>query len=308
MQNRRILKKKQKWEFKVRKSVCWILGIWLLLLTGCGGAARNLLPGTTEPPDPHAGCVAVDDGRGGTMWVKEYEDVPVNAVTAADFSDGAYVGENYDVLHGIDVSEHQQSIDWAAAAADGVEFAVIRAGYRGYGQSGSLQEDSFFAENMKGARENGIPVGVYFFSQAVNADEAREEAEFLRGLLAPFGSEALQLPVFFDWEYIDDPDARTANVDGATLTDCALSFCSTLTAAGYTPGIYAYRYLGYEKYDLSRIAEYPLWIGAVNTYPDFYYAHRFWQYSTEGQVAGIHTDVDLDLWFLPRLRAEAEQN
>lgn len=267
----------------------------LLMLCGCG---REREP--AETVDPYAGMVQVESGYGVKIWVREQEGVPVSGFRAEDFGEGGvYLGTDRRAVPGIDVSEHQGEIDWAAVAADGVEFAIIRAGYRGYGEAGTLREDQWFRANMDGALAAGIPVGVYFFSQALNAEEAAEEAAFLLELLEPYGPDALALPVYFDWEDITHDTARTNGLDGETITDCALAFTEAVAAAGYTAGVYAYRYLGYFQYDLARLAGLSLWIGAVGDWPDFYYAHDVWQYSTEGSVAGIEGNVDLDFRFEP---------
>lgn len=269
----------------------------LALLCACSGRAAP--PPETAPPDPHAGMVEVEDGSGGKIWVRHYEDLPANPLTREDFSEGSYTGAAFDVRRGVDVSEHQGMIDWAEAAASGVEFAVIRAGYRGYGQTGILCPDLFFRQNMEGAAANGIEVGVYFFSQAINAQEARTEAYYLLSLLSPYGPRALSLPVYYDWEEVPYDGSRTREIRGGVITECAVAFCEILAQAGYTPGIYAYRSLAYFDYELPRLKDYALWIGAVGDYPDFYYAHSLWQYSATGSVPGIATDVDLDLLFVP---------
>ena len=241
------------------------IGILLLaaaLLCGCGNAA----PTPTEPPetvDPYAGMVQVESGYGTRMWVTEYEDVPVSTLTAADFQEGEYTGSRYVVRKGIDVSEHQGLINWEAVANSGVEFAIIRAGYRGYGKAGTLNIDPHFYENIGLAATNGIDIGVYFFSQATSVEEAEAEADFLLEMLEFFGGAYVTLPVYYDWEPITYDDARTDGVDGDTVTACAAAFCEKIAAAGYEAGVYAYRYLGYFSYDLRQLTDYSLWIGAV---------------------------------------------
>lgn len=285
----------------MRKKIAALL-IALLALAGCGRARTP-----TPSVDPYEGMVQVESGYGVKMWVRELEGVPVSGFTAEDFGeDGAYLGTDYRVTRGIDVSEHQGEIDWETVASSGVEFAMIRAGYRGYGEAGTLREDLFFQANMDGALANGIAVGVYFFSQALNAEEAAEEAAFLLELLEPYGPGALALPVYFDWEDITHDTARTNGLDGEIITDCALAFTDAMEAAGYAAGVYAYRYLGYFQYDLTRLAGLSLWIGAVGDWPDFYYAHELWQYSIEGDLPGIDGNVDLDLRF-ERIEAEGAE-
>ena len=132
-------------------------------------------------------------------------------------------------LTGVDVSEHQEKIDWAAVRAAGVDFAILRIGYRGYTE-GSLREDSWFAENYTAARAAGVQLGVYFFSQATTLEEAREEADYTLELL---DGRTLELPVFYDWETVAG-STRIPSPDGLPLTQCAAAFCQTVEAAGYT--------------------------------------------------------------------------
>lgn len=272
----------------LRKKYAALLLFAVLLLCGCTDKAQA---------DPYAGMVQVESGYGAKMWVKLHEDIPASDLAAEDFSSGVYTGTDYFCLGGIDVSEHQADIDWQAVAGSGVEFAIIRAGYRGYSQGG-LFEDAYFRANIEGAYEAGLDVGIYFFSQATSAQEAEEEAEFLLSLLEDYPG-AVSLPVFFDWETIGVEQARTDGVDGATLTDCAIAFCQRIEQAGYEAGIYFYRNLGYFSYDLPRLTDYTWWAATLGEAPDFYYRHSFWQYSVTGTVDGISGDVDRNMMFIP---------
>ena len=275
----------------------------LLLLCACGKSADE----PSETVDPYEGMVQVESGFGTKMWVEEYEDVPVSEFDAARFvRDGQYVrctDERFETLRGIDVSEHQKEIDWAAVAGAGVEFAFIRLGYRGY-SAGGLNIDEYFQANIEGALENGIRVGIYFFSQATSVKEAEEEADLLLETLSPY-AQSVTLPVLYDWETIGTEDARADGVDGATLTQCALAFCAKVRQAGYDTGVYAYRYLAYFQYELPRLTDYTLWIGAVGDVPDFYYRHNIWQYDVTGRIPGIEGDVDLDLLFIDLSETDA---
>lgn len=261
-----------------------------VLLTGCSGLS----------PDPHAGMVEVSDGGGGTMWVDEIESLPKNELMAQDFSTDArgfvsYTGEACTAVSGIDVSYYQGQIDWQAVAASGVRFAIIRAGYRGYTEGQLFTDEQFYA-NIEGARENGLDVGVYFFSQALTAEEAQQEAEYVLDILSGY---ELQLPVFFDWEPVDTEDSRTQTYETQTLTDCARAFCTAIEQGGYEAGVYFFRYLGYYSYDLEALSDWDFWAAALGQYPDFHYAHTFWQYSITGTVPGIEGSTDLNLWFRP---------
>lgn len=228
-----------------------------------------------------------------------WEDVPVNTYDQQAFylENGRMQtrDDSLRLMHGIDVSYHQGEIDWQQVAEDGISFAILRAGFRGY-TAGSLNEDELFSQNLQGAMQAGLEVGVYFFSQAITPEEAEEEARLVLELL---DGCPLQFPVVYDWETISNADARTRGLDRDTLTDCALAFCRTIAEAGYQPMIYFNQSLAYRHYDLSRLTEYPFWLAQYQEQPDFYYDFRLWQYSSKGSVAGISGNVDLDVLLLP---------
>lgn len=208
-----------------------------------------------------------------------------------------YQGES---LRGIDLSSHQGEVRWEEVAASGVEFAILRVGYRGYGQEGKLSEDGQFAANLAGAKAQGLMAGVYFFSQAITVEEAREEARFALSLLN--GAE-LELPVFYDWEPVTSDTARTDGLDAETVTACAAAFCQVIGAGGYQPALYCNGELGYFSYDLGALKDYPLWYAEYGEAPTFAYRFDFWQYSNTGSVPGIDHPVDLNLYF-PREEGE----
>lgn len=221
-------------------------------------------------------------------------DLPINIRSADAFTKDANGYISYPGAKcGIDVSAHQMEIDWQRVRASGVEFAIIRAGYRGYG-AGTLQEDEYFRANLAGAKEAGLDVGVYFFSQAISAQEAVEEAEYVLSLLD--GAE-LELPVFFDWEEVGDDGSRTAGIESYLVGDCAFAFCRRIEQAGYTGGVYFNQRYGYTIMQLELLQPYSFWLAEYRNAPSFLYDFRFWQYTGEGRVDGIDTVVDLDLLF-----------
>lgn len=282
----------------------------MLACTACDeNAAAPHTPVRQEPTiDPHLGQVLVSDGLGGTMWVKDYEQLPRSDYdTACLGRDGEYItysSQEHTGLRGIDVSFYQGEIDWQAVAADGVEFAVIRAGYRG-STEGGLNTDERFEQNLTGARDAGLMVGVYFFSQAVTTREAVEEAEYVLTLL---DGRELDMPVFFDWENIGSgEEARTDGLDGKTITDCCLAFCGRIAEAGYETGVYYYRSLGYELYELDRLEGLTTWLAFAGSVPEFYYDFDIWQYSFSGTVSGIPAETDLNLWFVDIPGGESPQ-
>ena len=206
-------------------------------------------------------------------------------------------GEGMETALGVDVSSYQGSVDWEKAAEDGIDFAMIRVGYRGYGQEGKLMEDTVFRDNLQGALDAGLEVGVYFFSQAITEEEAREEADFVLELIDGYD---LTYPVVFDWENITYDTARTDGIDSQTLTALADAFCRRVEEAGYQPMIYFNQYLAYLMYDLEGITQWPFWLAEYNETPGFYYTFQMWQYTDAGQVDGIQGEVDLNLRLMPQ--------
>lgn len=215
-------------------------------------------------------------------------------------SDGSrmyYNDPDYTTALGIDVSSHQGEIDWQKVADAGIEFAMIRLGYRGYGSEGTLNMDPYFQQNLLGAMGAGLKVGVYFYSQAITTLEAAEEAQFV---LSALEGIPLEYPVVYDWETVSADGARTKGLDNAVLTDCAITFCETVALSGYKPMIYYNLPVGYTHYQLDRLTAYDKWFAQYKvTKPSMYYDFRIWQYSDSGSVPGIDGKVDMDIIFMP---------
>ncbi len=197
---------------------------------------------------------------------------------------------------GVDVSYAQKEINWPKVKAAGVDYAMVRAGFRGY-ESGKLNIDEYFQKNMTGAQNAGLETGVYFFSQATTSAEAEEEAHFVLDLIKDY---SITCPVAYDWEPVTHDDARTDDLAGEELCECALTFCRTIEENGYKPIIYASLNLlrdQFDKYDMEVISEYPLWLAEYKDYPEFPYKFVMWQYTDEGRVDGINYDTDLNLYY-----------
>ncbi len=231
---------------------------------------------------------------GETETTEASETVPRNEYRAEAFyyDDGLLRYEDGAHMVGIDVSVHQGVIDWQRVAQAGVEFAIIRAGYRG-STVGDLYEDEQFRYNLQEAQNAGVQVGIYFFSQALTPEEAVEEAKYACALL---DGASLDLPIYFDWEYIG---GRVENVYELALTDCAIAFCEEVEANGYKAGVYFNQEFGYLHFSLGRLQEYHLWLAEYGDHPEFYYHFDCLQYTASGAVDGIETEVDLDILFLP---------
>ena len=220
-----------------------------------------------------------------------------------------YDGRAFKTRFGIDVSAYQnrasgesKTIDWDAVRDDGVDFVMVRVGYRGTGQAGTLNQDEFYAQNIDGAMAAGLETGVYFFAQAITVEEAIEEADFVIELLR---DHEIDGPVAYDWE-MHDSSYRVYGTSPEMATACAIAFCQRIAQAGYTPMIYAGQYVSYIKYDQGAISQYLSWYPEYKSdkseklYPTFYYQMDYWQFSSNCYVNGIGGRVDGNLQFIPR--------
>ncbi|MDR1422493.1 MAG: glycoside hydrolase family 25 protein [Coriobacteriales bacterium] len=208
----------------------------------------------------------------------------------AYWKDGALVSHT-----GVDVSSHQGSIDWKAVAADGIDFAFLRIGHRGYTE-GEIYLDECFEDNYVGATSAGLPVGVYFFSQALNEDEAREEAHFV---LETLGGRTPNYPIVYDFEPVSDVNGRANALDARQRTRNALAFCEVIKQAGYAPMLYG-NAQDRAHYYADPLEGYPFWFAEYGTeFPSGQFDFSIWQYSSSGEVAGITTAVDMNLEFAP---------
>ena len=225
--------------------------------------------------------------------------VAANPYTAEDFAydaDGFMTCLGGESWLGVDVSEHQGSIQWEKVAATPVQFAMVRLAYRGWGGEGVIRADAKGLENLQGAAAAGLKVGVYFFSQAVSVEEAVAEARFVLELL---DGCALDLPVVFDWETVSSEEARTADVDAQTLNACALAFCREIEAAGYDAMVYFNLDMGRRMFDLPALQEagYDFWLAMYADALTYANRVRMWQYTDQGRISGIQGRVDLNLYF-----------
>lgn len=262
-----------------------------------GAALFVVLRGGGEPEPPPAPPEEPITFQFGDRTLTPLEGMPLNPYDRSGFSFDergrtVYEKDGRRAKTGIDVSIYQGDIDWQAVAADGIDFAILRLGYRGYTEGG-LFLDQNFERNLRGALDAGLDVGVYFFSQAVTTQEAEAEASYVINALEGY---EISYPVAFDWEPIAPGSrARTDGLDNQALTQCAAAFCEKIKEAGLSPAVYFNQSLGYLRYDLRELADYDLWLAEYDSKPDFYYHFDLWQYTHIGRVAGIEGDVDLDL-------------
>ncbi len=206
---------------------------------------------------------------------------------------GYYANGNVISHKGIDVSKYQGDIDWEKVAGDGVEYAFIRLGIRGYTIGEFLEYDAF-EDNINGALDNDIEVGVYFFTQATSVEEAEEEAEYVLDMIEPY---SVRYPVVLDIEAVSNTNARTADLTKEERTQYCIAFCEMIRNAGYTPMIYGNLKTFMMLLDLEQLEEYDKWIAYYSDEIYYPYAFRVWQYSDEGTVDGITGNVDLNISF-----------
>ncbi len=263
------------------------------------------IDGYTVPDDPMRVNVKeqleymVIDENSFRIWTEEEIDVAsedtevVAALEEAEDTENTQQVDPENASFGIDVSKWQREIDWAQVAAAGVDFAIIRCGYRG-SSSGSLVVDPYFVQNMEGAKAAGIDVGVYFFTQAVNTVEAVEEASMVVSLCEEY---ELDYPVFIDTEGAGG-NGRADGLDVTTRTDVCEAFCETIESAGYTAGVYASRNWYRNQLEDSRLSSYVIWVAEYRDTPLYEGNYILWQYTSGGSIPGISTRVDLNISYL----------
>ena len=192
----------------------------------------------------------------------------------------------------IDVSSHNGEIDWDKVKGAGIDGVMIRLGYRGYGDA-TIVEDDCFQKNIAGAKDAGLKVGVYFFSQATTPEEAIEEAEYVTKKIWGRG---VTLPVAFDMEPFMGNE-RFINHDIKSKTEMADAFLKVISKFGYEPILYGNPTWLTNDVDISKLTEYPVWLAHYTFSTEWPYAFRMWQFTSQGRVSGINGDVDLNLIF-----------
>ena len=241
--------------------------------------------------------VEADDPQNGNMGTDTGASVDVTALLSA-----GNVTESGETTFGIDVARYQGTIDWSQVAASGVQFAMIRVGYRTQ-KTGEIVADTNAKYNMQEAQANGIKIGAYFFSTAVTTDEAVQEADWVADYISQY---QITYPVAFNCEGFENADSRQYNMTQSERTDMAIAFLNEIYNRGYTPMFYAAKneMTGDAKWDTSRIEKtYKIWVSQYPTVPypqtaqsDYTGTHAMWQYTNQqGTVAGISKPVDVDI-------------
>lgn len=225
----------------------------------------------------------------------EKEDKEVKgAEEAADGSENTeFLAASGNARVGIDVSKWNKTIDWEKVKEAGVEFAIIRCGYRG-ASTGALVLDPMYEQNIRGAIEADIPVGVYFFTQAVDEVEAVEEASMVIRLIEDYD---VDYPVFLDSESAGGR-GRADGLEAEERTGIHKAFLDTVKASGYETGIYGSRNWLNEQVDMEELSDYRTWLAEYAEIPAYDGYYHMWQYTSKGSVDGIETRVDLNLCYM----------
>lgn len=265
--------------------------------TAATAAKTAAVPKQGLPDLPGRYSLVNDDGE--KVYVPVYRDVEKNAydwdsLTVMDqYKYYAPDGKKQCKI-GIDVSKYQTDIDWNQVKASGVQFVMVRAGYRGYGGSGKLVLDDMFEKHMQGALAAGLDVGVYFFSQAVTKKEAEEEADYVLDIIKDY---PITYPVAFDSEKVENSDGRANALTVEERTGIAIAFLEKIKKAGYEPMVYANDRWFALNLDLRKLTDYKLWLASYREQPVFPYKVDAWQHTNSATVPGVSGNVDMNIWF-----------
>lgn len=270
--------KSKLWKF----SAC-LLAIFILLsiLSGCRSKTKTSSSSATQPTTQSATTQAQQDQYNTDNFKKD-----------GSFID-YYVDGSKASKRGVDISTYNKDIDFNTVKESGIDFVMVRLGGRGYGERGDLYLDDTALDNIKNAKEAGLLVGAYFFSQAITDAEAKEEADFCMENLADI---SLDFPLAIDWENIHDEKARTDVVNDDDLTIIAKAFCNEVRSKGGKPMIYSKSY-DYSRYDKEIVGDEQFWFAEYRDKPSRTTGFGMWQYSERGDVNGISGKVDLNLLF-----------
>jgi uncharacterized protein YjdB/GH25 family lysozyme M1 (1,4-beta-N-acetylmuramidase) len=261
--------------------------------------------------DSDTGEVVADDADP-LPATERYEDISYAAVdTTGNKIKSPFTSINYTlpssvqtISHGIDVSYYNGNIDWNKVKADGVEFVIIRAGYRGYGSGGTMVKDSKFDTYLKGAKAAGLKVGVYFYTQATTIAEAKAEADFVVNCL---NGADLDLPICYDLEFPSDSSGMYGRMYNAFiaakksgnsqfLATLSNAFCAEAVKKGYTAMVYTNTDFLTNKMSRTDL-KYPLWLATYSSNATLSKYAEYWQYSSNGKIDGISGRVDCNFYF-----------
>ena len=276
-----------------------LLILLIMLFFGCASTSVN--------PVPEPQSLTFRDAIGKEHDFFLNKDASYHSYDCSKFSrEGQdkllYDDDEFDVRHGLDISRHDGKIDWKKVKGEGYDFVILRVGYRGY-QTGKLKVDENFHSNIKGAAAAGFDIGVYVFSQAINKEEAIEEAELVLNEIKDY---EISLPVVYDPESIGWDVARTDGIHPSIFNENTVTFCERIREAGYEPMIYANHYWEAFVLDMSMLKKYKFWYADYENSPQLPYDFEFWQYTAFMSVPGIKKKCDADIWIRRRMEVPVE--
>lgn len=236
---------------------------------------------------------------GSEEWVLISQYLPKNAYdyTKLVSQSGVmkyYVDGTRTSYFGLDISKTQGFIDYNKLVKAGVDFVMLRVGARGY-STGQLILDEYYVDNIKGATDTSLHVGLYFSSQAKTKEEAVDEANMV---LEQIGTYKIDYPIVFEMETIVNDTSRTSELTKAERTDIAIAFLEQIKAAGYIPMIHGDKEWLLTKVDLSKLTSYDIWLSQEGDLPDYPYQFSMWQYNKNGSVDGISGRVSFNISFI----------
>lgn len=249
--------------------------------------------------------VVIGNGTGESLYLPEYKRIAKHTFNFdkdhywQDEKGYRYVKNDEGTIisrMGIDVSKHDGDIDWKKVADSGIEFAIIRVGFRGPGE-GTLEPDEKAKEYIEGALANHLDVGVYFYSQAITEAEAIAEAEYVLNVIKDYD---INWPIVFDTElYENRPNARGNAMSRETRTSVAKAFLDRIKQAGYQAMLYSSTRWSILSVNRDELADYPFWYAYYGKDVTYRYDFNIWQYTSTGTVPGVKGSCDLDIWLKP---------
>ena len=245
----------------------------------------------------------IDDPQYRKEYARHQEAAQDDGIATFATGSNPYTGKTFTHTHpktkyiyyGIDVSQWQGTINWSKVKADGISFVFIRCSYTSL-SSFNMHTDPKFKANVEAAAAAGLKVGVYHYSGAITAAEAKKEANYVLDVIKPYKSK-ITLPVMFDYEPGERVTANYKKTSKTTRTKYATTFCDTAEAAGYTSGVYCSTSWFPTYFNISSLSGYSNWDAqwaSKNTYTG---AYDFWQYSDAGKISGISGSVDCNFWY-----------
>ncbi len=197
---------------------------------------------------------------------------------------------------GVDISKHTGKVNFSSLKAAGVDYVMIRLGSRGY-STGQITLDENFKENIEGAIEAQLDVGIYFYSQAISQDEAVQEANFVAQNLEPYRAH-IKYPVAFNMGFVSNDKSRIEGLSREDKTAVSISFLDAVGASGYVPMVYGDKEWLLKEVDLTKLQDYDVWLSQEEEIPDYPYRYAMWQYNTDGVLNGIDGGADLNICFV----------